>query len=212
MWRRTPVWITVAAVGLLAVGGAGAAYALDERDDDDRSWSASDERRDDDRGDDDRGDDGRADADDRDDSWGSGGSDADDRDADADDRDAGDRDTTDRDAGDRDTTDSDTTDRDVDDRDVDDRADADDRGPGGPDSDDQRDTDDVPLTDAEVAAVTDAALAEAGGGTVTDVDRSDDRDHAFEVDVLLADGDELEVELDEAYGVVWTQLDPADRG
>lgn len=79
-------------------------------------------------------------------------------------------------------------------------------------SDDDRDADDVPLTDAEVASATDAALAEAGSGTVTDVDRSDDADHAFEVDVLLEDGDELEVELADDFTVVWTELDPADRG
>ena len=78
--------------------------------------------------------------------------------------------------------------------------------------DDRRDADDVPLTDADLASATDAALAEAGGGTVTDVDRSDDADHAFEVDVLLEDGDELEVELADDFTVVWTELDPADRG
>lgn len=154
VWRRRPVWITaVAVVGVLALGGAGLAYVLDERDDD-RRWATDDDRR--------------------------GGAHEDYRDSD-----------------DRREL--------VDDRD--DRRDEDRLG-----SDGYRDADDVPLTDAEIAAVTEAALAEAGGGTVTDVDRSDDRSHAFEVDVRLENGDELEVGLDESYVVVWTQLDPADRG
>ena len=196
MWRRTPVWVAAAVVGVLAVGGAGALYALDERDDD-RPWSASDGRYADDRdGQDDDGDvRGAGLAADRD------RDDRDERD-DWDDRDGRDRD--DRDDRDWDDRDRDRSDRDRDDQDRDDQ----DRD----DSDGHRDADDVPLTDAEVAAVTGAALAEAGGGTVTDVDRSDDPGHAFEVDVRLENGDELEVRLDGDYAVVSTQLDPADRG
>ncbi|PJJ72690.1 YpeB-like protein with putative protease inhibitory function [Diaminobutyricimonas aerilata] len=59
-----------------------------------------------------------------------------------------------------------------------------------------------PLTDDEIARAADAALAETGGGEVVDVDRSDDADHAFEVEVRLADGTEVEVELDESFAVV----------
>lgn len=176
-WRRKPVWVAAAVVALVA-GGAGVAYAVDELgDDDDSSWSASDERRADDLDrddrDDERGDDYRSD----------------------------------------DYRDSRGSDYRSDDRDDDGQSPA---APGdGSRDDDQRerrDVDDVPLTDAEVTSATDAALAEAGGGTVTDVDRSDDADHAFEVDVLLEDGDELEVELADDFTVVWTELDPADRG
>jgi hypothetical protein len=43
------------------------------------------------------------------------------------------------------------------------------------------DADDVPLTDAERTGAEQAALAEVGDGTVTDIDRSDDADHTFEV-------------------------------
>lgn len=166
VWRRKPVWVG-AAVAALLVGGAGVAYAVDELgdDDDDSSWSVSDERR-------------------------------------ADDLDRADRD------GER-RSDDDRGSRGPDDRGDDAKppvaSDADQR-------DDLRDADDVPLTDAEVTSATDAALAEAGGGTVTDADRSDDADHAFEVDVRLEDGDELEVELADDFTVVRTELDPADRG
>lgn len=172
-WRRKPVWVAAAVVALVA-GGAGVAYAVDELgDDDDSSWSASDERRADD-----------LDRDDRDDERGDDYRSDDDRDS-----------------------------RGPDDR-TDDGQARPATGDGTRDTDqrERRDADDVPLTDAEVASATDAALAEAGGGTVTDVDRSDDADHAFEVDVLLADGDELEVQLADDFTVVWTEVDPADRG
>lgn len=173
-WRRKPVWVAAAVVALVA-GGAGVAYAVDELgDDDDSSWSASDERRADD-----------LDRDDRDDERGDDYRSDDDRD-------------------------SRGSDHRSDDRDDDQPPAA--TGDGSRDDDQLRDADDVPLTDAEVASATDAALAEAGGGTVTDVDRSDDADQAFEVDVLLEDGDELEVELADDFTVVWTELDPADRG
>ena len=165
-------------------GGAGVAYAVDELgDDDDSSWSASDERRADDLDRDDRDDERRAD-DYRDDDY--------------------------RSDDDRDSRGSDHR---SDDRDDDGQPSVA-TGDGSRDDDqrERRDVDDVPLTDAEVASATDAALAEAGGGTVTDVDRSDDAGHAFEVDVLLEDGDELEVELADDFTVVWTELDPADRG
>lgn len=182
-WRRKPVWVAAAVVALVA-GGAGVAYAVDELgDDDDSSWSASDERRADDLDRDDRDDERRAD-DYRDDDY--------------------------RSDDDRDSRGSDYR---SDDRDDDGQSPAT-TGDGSRDDDqrERRDVDDVPLTDAEVASATDAALAEAGGGTVTDVDRSDDADHAFEVDVLLEDGDELEVELADDFTVVWTEVDPADRG
>ena len=59
----------------------------------------------------------------------------------------------------------------------------------------------TPLTDAEKASAEKAALAEVAG-TVTDIDRSDDADHAFEVEVTKADGTDVDVELDEKFTVV----------
>jgi uncharacterized membrane protein YkoI len=64
------------------------------------------------------------------------------------------------------------------------------------------DADDVPLTDAERASAESAALAQVGSGTVTDIDRSDDADHAFEVEVTQADGTDVDVELDANFAVV----------
>jgi uncharacterized membrane protein YkoI len=87
----------------------------------------------------------------------------------------------------------------------DDRNDDDASGPGSDDTSapgSGTDADDVPLTDAETTSATDAALAETGTGEVVDIDRSDDRDHAFEVEVRLADGSEVEVRLDADFRVV----------
>jgi uncharacterized membrane protein YkoI len=64
------------------------------------------------------------------------------------------------------------------------------------------DADDVPLTDAERTGAEQAALAEVGDGTVTDIDRSDDADHAFEVEVTFADGRDVDVELTADFQVV----------
>lgn len=77
-------------------------------------------------------------------------------------------------------------------------------GPGRDDS--SRGDDDLVGADYDRAAA--AALAAAGGGTVTDADRSDDdAGVAYEVDVRLDDGTEVDVDLDQAFGVVRTDVD-----
>jgi uncharacterized membrane protein YkoI len=48
----------------------------------------------------------------------------------------------------------------------------------------------------------DAALAHAGGGTVSEVELSDDDDRVWEVEVQLPNGGDLDVELDAAFAVV----------
>ena len=79
-------------------------------------------------------------------------------------------------------------------------------------TDDDRTTgaDDVTSTDPEDAAISDAdrtkaesaGLKAAGGdGTVTDLERSDDLDHAWEVEVTFADGRDVDVELAEDFTV-----------
>jgi uncharacterized membrane protein YkoI len=60
---------------------------------------------------------------------------------------------------------------------------------------------DAAITDAERSSAESAALAAAGGGTVTELERSDDADHAWEVEVTLADGTDVDVELDAAFAV-----------
>jgi uncharacterized membrane protein YkoI len=79
-------------------------------------------------------------------------------------------------------------------------------GSGRDDSvDDSTGDDDLTGVDYDRAAA--AALAAAGGGTVTDADRSDDAGVAYEVDVRLDDGTEVDVDLDQAFGVVRTDVD-----
>jgi len=48
----------------------------------------------------------------------------------------------------------------------------------------------------------DAALAHTGGGTVSEVELSDDADHVWEVEVQLNGGDDVDVELDANFAVV----------
>ena len=64
------------------------------------------------------------------------------------------------------------------------------------------------VTDEEAREVTEAAIAAAGGGTVTDIDRSDDPGEAWEVEVLLENGDEVDVELAADYSVLRVDIDP----
>lgn len=75
--------------------------------------------------------------------------------------------------------------------------------PGG--SDDLDDDGDN-LTGRTLQQAARAALAETGGGRVTDAERADaEEDHAYEVEVRLdaaTDDDDVSVELDEQLGVV----------
>jgi uncharacterized membrane protein YkoI len=64
------------------------------------------------------------------------------------------------------------------------------------DADDRADRDDRALTAEERSAAGEAAVTAVGGGTVVDVDASDDRGEAYEVEVRDADGTEWDVELD----------------
>ncbi|WP_165069471.1 PepSY domain-containing protein [Marisediminicola senii] len=59
----------------------------------------------------------------------------------------------------------------------------------------------APITDAERASAEQAALAEAGNGTVTELERSDDADHAWEVEVTRDDGTDVDIELDASFAV-----------
>jgi len=58
------------------------------------------------------------------------------------------------------------------------------------------DLDDQPIGTAEGKRVANAAIEAAGGGSVTDLDRSDDPGEAWEVEVV-SDGVEIDIALDE---------------
>lgn len=62
-------------------------------------------------------------------------------------------------------------------------------------------TDDQPISESERASASAAALAQAGIGQVTELDRSDDLDHAWEVEVTLDTGADIDIELDTNFTV-----------
>ncbi len=61
--------------------------------------------------------------------------------------------------------------------------------------------DDARITGSALDEATAAALAETGGGTVTDTEVGDDG-AAYSVEVRLADGSQVEVNLDENFDVI----------
>jgi uncharacterized membrane protein YkoI len=67
------------------------------------------------------------------------------------------------------------------------------------------DTDDRPLTGETFNRASAAALKATGGGKVIETGGSDDFDHAYEVDVLLPNGEDVTIELDDRYKV--TEID-----
>ena len=72
----------------------------------------------------------------------------------------------------------------------------------GPEPSGAPDADDRVLTAAEQASAEKAAVAAVPGGTVIDVDASDDRGVAYEVEVRATDKTEWDVELDAGFAVV----------
>jgi uncharacterized membrane protein YkoI len=67
-------------------------------------------------------------------------------------------------------------------------------GSGGRDSE-------TPITGTALERASDAALAHTGGGRVTDTEAGDE-EGAYEVEVTLADGSEVDVHLDAAFNVL----------
>jgi uncharacterized membrane protein YkoI len=59
-----------------------------------------------------------------------------------------------------------------------------------------------PISAEDRASAEQAALAEVGSGTVTELERSDDFDHAWEVEITGAAGRDTDVELDADFAVV----------
>ena len=67
----------------------------------------------------------------------------------------------------------------------------------------------IPAADLEQAER--AALQETGGGTVTETEVGDE-ESMYEVEVTLADGSQVDVQLDEDFHVVGTESDDGDDG
>lgn len=67
--------------------------------------------------------------------------------------------------------------------------------------DDGDDSSDVPLDPSRIAAISDAAIAAAGGGVVVSIETEDDADVRFEVEVELG-GEDVDVELAEDLSVI----------
>ena len=65
--------------------------------------------------------------------------------------------------------------------------------------------DDRALTGSTLTKASAAALKATDGGKVTETSGSDDADHEYEVDVLLPSGEDVTVELDQAFKV--TKID-----
>jgi len=100
----------------------------------------------------------------------------------------------------------------VGDNDRDDNNDGDRRGDGSLEDDNSNTSGNgtdhhAPISDADRSSAEAAAIAEVGEGTITDVDRSDDADHAWEVEVTFADGRDADVELDADFHVVRVDQD-----
>ncbi len=65
-----------------------------------------------------------------------------------------------------------------------------------------------PIPSSVLDRAAQAAIAETGGGRVTDTE-VDDEESKYEVEVTLDDGSQVDVQLDESFQVVGTKSDPA---
>ena len=68
------------------------------------------------------------------------------------------------------------------------------------------DATDRPITGTALQKASDAALAETGGGKVTETE-VDDEESKYEVEVTLDDGTQVDVQLDEDFQVVSSEAD-----
>ena len=71
------------------------------------------------------------------------------------------------------------------------------------------DAQDRPIPAADLEQAEKAALAETGGGKVTDTE-VDDEESKYEVEVTLPDGSQVDVQLDESFQVVGSKTDHED--
>jgi hypothetical protein len=69
----------------------------------------------------------------------------------------------------------------------------------------------APLQGSDLERATQAALAHTGGGTVTETEAGDDG-AAYSVEVRLADGSQVEVNLDQGFQVIGDEPDDDGPG
>jgi uncharacterized membrane protein YkoI len=69
---------------------------------------------------------------------------------------------------------------------------------------------DQPITGSALQKASEAALAETGGGKVTETE-VDDEESKYEVEVTLEDGSQVDVQLDENFNVVGSEGDSEDE-
>ena len=69
----------------------------------------------------------------------------------------------------------------------------------------------APIEGSDLQKAKDAALAETGGGTVTEAEMSHE-EGTYEVEVDVGNGTEVEVQLDDTFQVVSTEREEADSG
>ena len=71
--------------------------------------------------------------------------------------------------------------------------------------------DDGRLTGTTLERASNAALAEVGPGTVTSAEHTNDDGATYALEIRLDNGDEVDVELDESFGILWVgDYDAAD--
>jgi hypothetical protein len=71
--------------------------------------------------------------------------------------------------------------------------------------------DETPLTGTALDKATTAALAQTGGGTVVETEVGDDG-AAYDVEIRLADGSVVEINLDESFNVIGQEADDDGAG
>jgi hypothetical protein len=73
------------------------------------------------------------------------------------------------------------------------------------------DATETPITGADLQKASDAALASTGGGKVTGTEVGDEESY-YEVEVTLADGSQVDVQLDKSFNVVGSDADRDGAG
>jgi len=71
------------------------------------------------------------------------------------------------------------------------------------------DATDRPIEGTALQQASDAALAETGGGTVTETEVGDE-ESLYEVEVTLDNGDQVDVQLDQDFQVVGTKTESGE--